>query len=130
MHDLFEKVKQLDETDQDREHEVEDSDDDSEDDFTQGKPLKCCTNIWTKYEKRTLFLICVAFFNEGAEFMTLLACTFKLTTNEHLEPAAVTLYIAEIASPVILAAFFGLLSDTLDIAGFRKRIYIFVAALL
>jgi len=62
--------------------------------------------------------------------MTLLACTYKLTSNEHFEPSRVTLMVAQIASPVVFAAFFGLLSDTLDIAGFRKRIYVFVAALL
>ena len=37
-------------------------------------------NIWSLYDRRTMLLIGLTFFNEGAEFMTILACTIQYFT--------------------------------------------------
>jgi len=75
-------------------------------------------------------VIGLSFFNEGAEFMTLQACTYRIITDYEKGPAEATLLIALVTLPVAFSFVFGFLSDTLDIAGFRKRLYICVAALI
>ena len=62
--------------------------------------------------------------------MTLQACSYNIMVDHFREPGAATLAIAGVALPVAFSFLFGFLSDTLDIAGFRKRLYICVAALL
>ena len=82
------------------------------------------------YDKRTLLLIGLTFFNEGSEFMLILAVTYQFFVYYHAEPMIATLHIALICLPEGLAFVFGLLSDSTDVLGFGKRFYIIIASLL
>ncbi len=124
-------MKKIEETEElEMEHDEEDESSEEEEFERRCFKCPCLRNIFRKYNKRTLIVIGLAFFNEGAEFMTLLACTYNFLVENHKEPAFATIHTAIVARPVAFSCFFGLLSDTLDIAGFRKRLYICVAALL
>ena len=92
--------------------------------------FQCIRNILSLYDKRTLLLIGLTFFNEGSEFMLILAVTYQFLVYYHAEPMIVTLHIALICIPEGLAFVFGLLSDSTDVLGFGKRFYIIIASLL
>jgi hypothetical protein len=74
-------------------------------------------NIWSLYDKRTLLLIGLTFFNEGAEFMTILACTIQFYEFWEMEPQYASLHMALICIPQGLSFVFGLLADTTNILG-------------
>jgi len=86
-------------------------------------------NIMTIYDKKTLLMIGLTFFNEGAEFMLVLAVT-KQFIEWDVSPAIVSLHIALLNLPQGLSFFFGFLSDITDVLGYRKRFYISLAALI
>lgn len=75
-------------------------------------------------------MIGLTFFNEGNEFMLTLAVTVLYFTFWHAEPSTTSLHIALIMLPEGLAVAFGLLSDSTDVCGLKKRFYIVIAALL
>ena len=77
-----------------------------------------------------MLLIGLTFFNEGAEFMMILAITIQYFSEFKYEPENVSLHIALICLPQGFAFLFGLLSDTTDVHGYGKRFYIVFAALL
>jgi hypothetical protein len=71
---LYEKMIEI----EGPELEHEEEDDESEEEEIERRCFKCpcLRNIFRKYNKRTLLVIGLSFFNEGAEFMTLQACSF------------------------------------------------------
>ena len=101
-----------------------------EDEIEQRKRFPFLRNIFSLYDKRTLLLIALTFFNEGAEFMMILAVSYQYLISWESEPSVVSLHIAGICLPEGLAFVFGLLSDATDILGQRKRFYIIIASLL
>lgn len=60
-----------------QEIEQEHSKDIEQDEVEEKALLQFFYNIWNIYDKRTILLIGLTFFNEGAEFMTILACTIQ-----------------------------------------------------
>ena len=77
-----------------------------------------------------MLLIALTNFNEGAEFMMILACTIQFYEHFESDPQYVSLHMALISLPYGLACIFGLLSDTTDVLGLKKRFYILIASLL
>ena len=78
---LYEKMIEI----EGPELEHEEEDDESEEEEIERRCFKCpcLRNIFRKYNKRTLLVIGLAFFNEGAEFMTLQACSYNIMVDHY-----------------------------------------------
>lgn len=88
------------------------------------------TNSMTLYEKRTVFLIALNFFSEGAMFMICLVSTLIFRDFFHLEPSKATLMLAAICLPEGLIFIFAVISDTVTLFGSPRRGYIILMSLL
>lgn len=75
-----------------------------------------------------MILVGLNFFNEGAQFMIILACTIQYFFYFELEPGLASLHIACIVMPEGLAVFYGYLADSISIGGKKFRFCIILAA--
>lgn len=74
-------------------------------------------NTLTKYDQRTVFLIALQFFSEGAMFMICLTSTVMFSSKFFISPQRATLWLAFICLPEGLVFFYGMFSDCVPIFG-------------
>ena len=72
--------------------------------------LQWIKNIFTLYDKRTMFVIALQCMSEGGSPMMLLCITLFLLEH-HIEPTMASYYICIVVIPEALSVFWGLFAD-------------------
>lgn len=88
------------------------------------------TNSLTKYDQRTVALIGLQFFSEGAMFMICLTATITFSQIFWISPQRATLWLSLICLPEGLAFLFGFFSDCVPVFGSQRRAYICIMSLI
>jgi len=106
-----------------------------EDTISFVEPLKRTMSTWlvnslTEYDRKTIFLVAVQFFSEGAMFMICLLSTLMFRDVFLMEPEYATLHLAAICLPEGLIFFFSIISDTVNLFGSPRRGYILLMSFL
>ena len=87
-------------------------------------------NSMTKYDQRTVTLIALQFFSEGAMFMICLTATITFSQVFWISPQRATLWLALICLPEGLSFIFGFFSDCVPVFGSQRRAYICLMSLI
>lgn len=87
-------------------------------------------NALTKYDGRTVLLIGLQFFSEGAMFMICLTATIMMSAHFMIVPARATLWLALICLPEGLIFLYGIFSDCVPVFGSQRRVYICVMSIV
>lgn len=87
-------------------------------------------NLLTKYDGRTMALIALQFFSEGAMFMICLTSTIMFSAHFLITPQKATLWLALICLPEGLIFVYGMFSDCVPVFGSQRRVYICVMSLI
>ncbi len=86
--------------------------------------LSFLVNALTLYDGRTMTLIALQFFSEGAMFMICLTATIMFSSHFFISPQKATLWLALICLPEGLIFVYGMISDTVTIFDSPRRFYI------
>lgn len=82
--------------------------------------------MWKTYDHSVLFVIMFNYFNNGASSMVLMILVNMYQDNYNITPFYAQIHVAVIGSTVLLAFFYGLISDSVPIMGSRKRSYLII----
>jgi hypothetical protein len=92
--------------------------------------LSFLVNALTKYDHRTVFMIALQFFSEGAMFMICLTTTIMFSAHFFIAPQRATLWLALVCLPEGLVFIYGLFADCVTIFGSQRRVYICVMSIV
>jgi hypothetical protein len=92
--------------------------------------LSFLVNALTLYDGRTMTLIALQYFSEGAMFMICLTSTIMFSSHFQIGPARATLWLALVCLPEGLIFVYGMIADTVTLFDSPRRFYICVMALV
>jgi len=92
--------------------------------------LSFLVNALTLYDQRTIFMVGLQFFSEGAMFMICLTTTIMFSAHFFISPEKATMWLALVCLPEGLVFFFGLFADCVTVFGSQRRVYICLMSII
>ena len=89
-----------------------------------------CRRVWNKYDRNFLIVYGVQYSNAGLKFLQTIALQDLFKNYYELEPSQTQLFITLVWVPWSLKLIYGVLADSIQICGSRKKAWIVLWGLI